>query len=197
MQAINQPSGCKKLKAQTGVATVEFAISALLFFILVFGVIEVARAFYLFNTLQEVTRRAATAAASTDFSNTDALAAIRRDAIFRNPSGRLAGASDITDAHVRIEYLSITRNGDSVAMAATATMPSSPAENRVECMKDPNSTTCIRLVRVRICMPGGGATCQAVPFQFMVPLIKRTFPLPKATTIKVAESLGFVAGSAP
>ncbi|WP_307164885.1 TadE family protein [Massilia sp. WF1] len=48
--------------SQNGTAAVEFAILALLFFTLVFGIIEVSRLLFVYNTLQEVTRRAVAAA---------------------------------------------------------------------------------------------------------------------------------------
>ena len=46
-----------------------FAILGVLFFTFVFGVIEVSRALYLWNTMTEVTRRAARAAAVSNFSS--------------------------------------------------------------------------------------------------------------------------------
>jgi Flp pilus assembly protein TadG len=45
-------------RPQAGVFSVEFAIVLTLFLTLVFGAIELARAMYLFNTLQEATRTA-------------------------------------------------------------------------------------------------------------------------------------------
>ena len=48
--------------SQAGTTAVEFAITSIFFFLLVFGILELARIMYVFNTLQEVTRRAAAAA---------------------------------------------------------------------------------------------------------------------------------------
>ncbi|UUZ47579.1 pilus assembly protein [Massilia sp. B-10] len=42
-----------------GAIAVEFSLTALLFFTLIFGALEFARVMYIHNTLQEVTRRAA------------------------------------------------------------------------------------------------------------------------------------------
>lgn len=197
MQPSNARAAFKRLTTQTGVAAVEFSLVAIIFFTFVFGIIELARAFYICNTLQEVTRSAAAAAAMTDFSNPAALDSIRRQSIFRNSAGALAGAPDITDEHVRIDYLSITRSANSLTMEPTSALPANPAKNRIECLKDPNSTSCIRLVRVRICDPKNSSSCQPVPFHVFVPLISLNLNLPTSTTIKVAESLGFVAGMTP
>lgn len=197
MREINQSGGLARPSTQLGVATIEFALVAILFFTLVFGVIEVARAFYICNTLQEVTRRAAASAAISDFSNSATLDQIRRAAIFRDTSGALAAAPDITDDNIRIDYLSITRNGNALAMEPTVPLPKNPAQNRLECQSDPNSTKCIRLVRVRICKPDTGSDCAPVPFTMIVPLFTFKFNLPSATTVKVAESLGFVPGMTP
>jgi len=57
-----------RLRNQTGAAAVEFAFVAIIFFTLFFGVVEIARAMYISNTLQEVTRRAAELATNTDFT---------------------------------------------------------------------------------------------------------------------------------
>ena len=46
-------------RRQSGLTTVEFAIIGSLAFILVFGVIEIARALFVLNALTEATRRGA------------------------------------------------------------------------------------------------------------------------------------------
>jgi len=46
-------------KRLRGVAAVEFALLAICFFTVFLGLMELARLVYVFNTLQEVTRRAA------------------------------------------------------------------------------------------------------------------------------------------
>jgi Flp pilus assembly protein TadG len=48
---------------QHGITTVEFAIVAMLAFIVLFGVIEIARVFFVYNALEEATRRGARVAA--------------------------------------------------------------------------------------------------------------------------------------
>jgi len=180
---------------QEGIAAVEFSAVALIFFLLMFGVIELARAMYICNTLQEVTRRAAALAVNTDFSNDAGMQRVRELAIFRQSPGGLVFASPITDQHVKIDYLRIPA-GSTVPVSMTGALPASPQENRINCMKDPTAANCIRLVRVRICVPGGdGETCDPVPYQTLVSLIPLGFSLPRATTIAKIETLGLPAGT--
>ena len=49
----------KKLKTQQGMATVEFALVALVLFTMILGVIEIGRAFFVTSLLDEATRRGA------------------------------------------------------------------------------------------------------------------------------------------
>jgi hypothetical protein len=121
---------------------------------MIFTIIEIARIMYIYNTLQEVTRRAATAAAMSDFSDLDKTAVIRQNAIFRNSPGQLIFGAPVTDLNVRIDYLALTRqsNGSTtMAPIATSALPSCPGRNRQICMNDPNASNCIRFVRVRVC----------------------------------------------
>ena len=57
--------------AQRGAAAVEFAIIAMLLFTVLFGIIEFGRLFYVINTVQEVTRRAAREAVVRWVDNSD------------------------------------------------------------------------------------------------------------------------------
>nr|WP_305907145.1 TadE family protein [Methylomarinum sp. Ch1-1]MDP4519872.1 pilus assembly protein [Methylomarinum sp. Ch1-1] len=50
-------------KLQRGASMVEFALIALVFFTLIFGIIEFARVMFVYNTLVEATRRGARVAA--------------------------------------------------------------------------------------------------------------------------------------
>ena len=190
--------GSSRLNKQRGGAAVEFALVVLIFLMLVFGIIELARAMYICNTLQEVTRRAAALAAHTDFSDAGAMQRVRERAIFRDSPGYLAFAQPVTDAHINIDYLAITRNGASLVTTpiTAGTLPASPTRNQEICMSNPNDAGCIRLVRVRMCLPGGGQ-CVPIPYVSIVSLIPLPFPLPVATTIVTAETLGRPAGVAP
>jgi Flp pilus assembly protein TadG len=178
---------------QRGTAAVEFALVVIMFLILVFGVIEFARVMYLINTLAEVTRRAATAAVNTDFSNSAALDGVRRNAIFNSASGVLPLSDQMTSDAIRIDYLSVQRNaGGSFSMTVipTGSLPADPMQNRQVCLVNPYANNCIRLVRVRVCDPGNTGSCDPVQFQGVVPVVDFSLPLPISTTISRAESLG-------
>lgn len=88
---------------QKGTSTVEFAIVGALFFTVLFGVAEVARALYVWNTLAEATRRGARIAAVCPVNHS----AIRRIAVFDNATG--GGSSPIVgglnSGNIRLEYL--------------------------------------------------------------------------------------------
>jgi hypothetical protein len=173
---------------QRGVAAVEFAICGIIFFMLVFGIIELARAMYICNTLQEVTRRAASFAANTNFSNPTAMQRLRERAIFRESPGLLMLADPISDEHIKIDYLSLPVSA-TVPIAFAGGLPANPEQNRENCMTDPNGAQCIRLVRVRICMPESN-DCDAVPYKTLVSFIPLPFGLPISTTVVHAETLG-------
>ena len=178
---------------QAGTAAVEFALLALIFFTFVFGVIEVARVMYVFNTLQEVTRRAASAAATTSHIDADALSRIRQRAIFRNSPGELALAAPVTDENVRIDYLALERQPDgstTMTRIADATLPESSRQNLEICVRNPNAGNCIRFVRVSICADNGAAECTPLTYQPLTSIIPFQMPVSRATTITVVESFG-------
>jgi hypothetical protein len=177
---------------QAGVAAVEFALLALIFFTFVFGIIEIARLLYVFNTLQEVTRRAAGAAASVYATDSDATARVRQYAIFRNTPGGLVLAPPITDEHIRLEYLRFD-----LSVIPSGTLPVDAAANRGLCMMDPHAANCIRFVQAQVCDPAESGQCNPVRFQMLLPLIDLRMPLHKATTITPIESFGYVPGTLP
>jgi Flp pilus assembly protein TadG len=90
-------------KQQRGVTTVEFAIVGLLAMITLFGVLEIARAFFVYNTLGEATRRGARVAAVCQVNDP----AIREITIFRQAGGGSTSTilSGLTTANVIVEYL--------------------------------------------------------------------------------------------
>jgi hypothetical protein len=178
---------------QRGSTAVEFALIALVFFTLLFAVIELARLMYVFNTLPDVTRRAASVAANTDFSRADAMNVVRQQAIFRSSPGALILIGDITEQSIRIDYLSVDRASDgslSMVPIPAASLPGSPAENRRNCLVDPNSSTCIRMVRVRVCAPGNTDECDPIQYRTLISLIHLSLALPRSTTLAKAQSLG-------
>lgn len=188
-----------RAERHAGAYVVEFAFAMLIFLLFIFGMLEVARAMYLYNTLEDATRRAASLAANTDFTDEAAKSALRQTALFRSAPGALMLGKPITDAHLRIDYLAAVRAGDnSLALAEipAASLPGCPTRNRIVCLNNPNDPGCIRFVRVRVCDPGDTAQCQSVPYQPMVSLINLTMNIPHMTTIVAAETLGHAPGMA-
>lgn len=203
MLADNRLAGIRSRRrsAQAGTVAIEVAFLLIAFFLVVFGAMEMMRLMYIFNTLQEVTRHAASDLINTAPAEPDSatVTAIRRRAIFQETGDDLILAAPITYKHVRVEYLSLVRDPGtgSLTRVATSPLPSCPAKNRETCMADPNSAACIRFVRVRICNPDNAAACDAVAYQPMVSLIKFNLSLPRSSTIATAESLGYLPGMAP
>lgn len=185
----------RPMASARGATVAEFALCVVVFMGVMFFVLEVARAFYLWNTLQEATRRAAHAAAVSDFSNADTMNSVRQAAILRDSAGALLLGSPVTDAHLRIDYLALTRNADG-SLAETpippAGMPACPAQARVNCALNPHGANCIRLVRARICAPG--TDCGAIAYQPLFPMTALNLTLPQASTLAKAESLGYQPG---
>lgn len=197
-----QPSVSRRTSrfgSERGTYSVEFALVIVIFLAFIFGIIEVARAMYVVNTLQEVTRRAASAAANVDFRDQAAKDGVRQRAIFRNSPGELILGKPITDAHLRIDYLALVRNGTGMTVTPidSGAMPTCPARNRLTCLADPNSPSCIRFVRVRVCATGNANECQPVRYTPIVPLVHLPLDLPRATTIASAETLGYRSGMTP
>lgn len=194
------PRTLPPLHRQQGAHLPELAPALIVFLVLLLGVIEIARAMYIFNTVYEVTRRAANAALSTDFSNSAQMDAIRAKSIFRTSAGTLFFGYPLTDEHVKIEYLALTRNGSnelSMTAIPSSALPSSPANNRLVCAADPNGASCIRFVRAQICDPQGSGDCDAVVYKAIVPLIDLAITIPRAATIATAERVGYVQGASP
>lgn len=176
-------------RKQGGTTAVEFAGVVLVVLLAIFGTIEIARAMYVFNTLQEVTRRAAAAAAKADFTVPSAMAQVKQEAIFRNDRGPLLLGDPVTDDNIVIDYMSIARAGNSLALVPNTSMPGSPAENRAACMKDPYADNCIQFVRVRVCSTADASSCAPVIYQTLFPLVSLPLELPVSTTIVKVDAL--------
>lgn len=179
---------------------VEFAVILPILLTFLFGIVEVARIMYIFNTLQDATRRAAFAASVTDYRQQGAMDLLRQRAIFRETRGELLLGAPITDAHLRIDYLALVRgsnNSLSMAPIAPAQMPSCPARNRVTCTADPYDARCIHFVRVRVCDPANTNACQPVYYRPLFGLFPKTARLPMSTTIVNAATLGYTPGLSP
>jgi hypothetical protein len=182
---------------QAGTAAVEFALVALVFFTVVFATLELARMEFLLNTLHEVTRRAAAAAANVDYRDTSALDKVKADAVFRNSPGKLALGDPVISDNVKIDYLSVSKaTWDLKHMTA---LPACPAGNKSHCMTDPHADNCIRFVRARVCASMDDAgECTPQRYQMVFPFFNLSgMKLPTAETIVPAGSLGATLGSIP
>jgi hypothetical protein len=201
MSAINTSVSGRRVRRERGVYAVEFALVALIFFVFVFGTIELSRAMYLFNTLQEVTRRAAAAAAVSNPKDAAQRQHIREQAIFRDAPGELVVGTPITDQHVRIEYYALVANGS--GSTSMQEIPygslSCPVNNRKICLADPNDPLCVRFVRARICNPSPTTSCDTtrVPYETVTSLVSFAIGLPHASTIVPAGSLGYTPNMQP
>jgi hypothetical protein len=176
-----------------GLVTVELALTLLVFLMLVLGTLEVARALFLFNTVQEVTRSAARAAALTDFSNGGLLTSLRAQALFGDDAlATQPLAPYIGIANVRIEYLSQDAGGAYLPVTA---MPPCPEANLANCAQDPNGASCIRFIRASLCANATG-DCTALPYRPMTGLVPgfAAMSIPTAATLVKAEMLGFRPG---
>ncbi len=161
------------IKSQRGAAAVEFAIIAMLLFTLLFGIIEFGRMFYLFNTVQEVTRRAAREAVvrwANDASQND----VKVLALFGGTS--LPAGAEITADNINIEYLTAD-GGDPGVNVETTT----PADNLSACLS--GAAHCIALVRVSI------SDARYTPMVGLFPYFNVT--IPASTVTMPAESLGY------
>ena len=190
-------SALKERTRQAGSVAVEFALVAIIFFTVVFATLELARMEFLLNTLDEVTRRAAAAAANVDYRDTTALQKVQTDAVFRNSSGPLALGTPVTSDNVKIDYLSVSTA--TWSLNHMSTLPACPAGNRLNCTTNPDADNCIRFVRARVCasMDGDG-NCETLPYQMVFPFLNLSgMKLPSAETIVPAGTLGATAGAMP
>lgn len=183
---------------QRGAAAVEFAVIAVAFFMFLFGIMELARIVYMYNTLAEATRGAAKAASNIDFKNTGKLDTARQQAIFRTTSGELVIGKPITEKNIVIDYLSLERQGSGALVMQpipTGSLPACPSRNRQNCLENPYSSSCIRLVRVRVCSVANN-NCERVTYEPIFWQFSFGGSLPNSTTIVTAETLGYSAGDA-
>lgn len=175
-------------KAQRGLAAVEFALGAAAFFIFVFGIIEMARAFYLVSTMVEVNRSAARTAAFADMGDAATRSAVLGSAMFEGIGGLPLGGT-LNMNNLAVDYLNS-------ALTPITVANNCPEQNIINCAANPDGANCIRFVRVRLCADPAAANCARVPY---VPLVGIGFPpgtldLPKFDTITPAGTLGYKPG---
>lgn len=171
------------MKAQQGAALVEFAIIALLFFMILFGIIEFGRALFTYNTLVEATRRGARVAAVCPVSAAGILQ-VQQAAIFdAAPDGTTTTATGLlglTTSDIAVTYL----NRDADATIAT---DSSPITSIVDTKYDN-----IGFVRVEI-----QGINNSTDIGLIIPGTSLSVPVPPIVTTLPAESLGRVSNENP
>lgn len=202
---MNHSTFTKPRAAQKGVFVVEFALIAIAFFLVLFGIIEVARVLFLWNSVQEITRHAARDAASADFTNLTTMKAIRNNALFNPSSGVLLFSGNIDESYVTIDYMWLDVSGAMwpVAGGSTPMAPATATQNVINCATNPNQATCIRFVRVQLCQPPStGDACTPVNYTEVVPLLSGLFSsadnplqLPTSPTVVPVETLGRHSGN--
>ncbi len=166
---------------QQGATAVEFAIVAVLFFVLLFGGMEFGRVMYVWNSAQEITRHAARLAAVTDFSDGAALLAVKQQALFGSDS--LPGAVVINSENLQLRYLNAA--GD-----LASPMPLSPTDNVSACQDALRVSECIVFVEASLCE---GLACTPLQYQPMLGLFSvMNIDVPLSSFRLPVESLGFV-----
>ena len=159
---------------QQGVAAVEFALVALLFFTILLAIIEIGRMLFIFNTMQEITRRGAREAVVRWKSTADQNA-IKTIALFNDVT--MPANPEITAANITITYLQ--KDG----VTEVTDFPADPGDNLSACGDITRIPNCIYSVRVSI--TGATFTPMMGLFDFL------TMPLPTSEVTMHAESLGF------
>lgn len=186
-----------RARSQRGAATVEFALLAILFFMILLGTMDFGRLMYIWTTTQEVTRHAAREAVVRDFTSAE-IAAIQRESIFRGGStgaAYLPAGVEISNTTVKIVYLTVDAGGNRVAITA-GNMPADPADNLSACGDAARVTiSCIKFVQA--CVAAASDCLTYVPYQPMVGLLANlgidlAINIPASIVVMPAESLGFV-----
>ena len=184
-----------RARPQRGAATVEFALLAIVFFMVLLGIMEFGRLMYVWNTTQEVTRHAAREAVVRDF--TSQTGAIKRESIFQGGTSgtvNLPAGVEITNATVRLVYLTVDAGGNRVAITA-GNIPADPADNISACNDILRVTiSCIKFVQA--CIAVDDTCVNSIPYQPMVLLLANlgidlAINIPASSVVMPAESLGF------
>ncbi|WP_084480096.1 TadE/TadG family type IV pilus assembly protein [Methylomicrobium lacus] len=169
------------MKTQHGAALVEFALIALWFFIILFGIIEFGRAFFTYNTLVEATRRGARVAAVCPISTSGALQA-KQVTVFdpNNPDGSSAitGLLGLSTANVQVDYC----NGS--CPDSTTNWISGPLAS------SDNTYNNITFVRVQLINLPNFLTLN-------IPLFQKSLTMPPIQTTLPSQSLGRISYDNP
>ena len=150
---------------QKGTTTVEFAIVGGLFFLILFGIVEIGRALFVWNGLADISRRAARIAAVCPPKNQ----AITRVAIYNAATDGSDSSviSGLNPADVKLSYF----NSDMIPVLSPET---------------PTGFSSVRYVQASI----DGYTHQLLIPQLLIPTMNMTLTPPDFATTVPAESLG-------
>jgi len=158
-------------KAERGTTIAEFAVVALLFFTIVFGIIEFGRLVYTHNALTDVTRKGARYASLHHGANANDELAVKRYMVY-GPNGTFDALGNPTSAPtiagLTLDMVQVDFDG--------ADADGNPAT--------PGSTEYGSNL--------GSATVSIENYQFnlSIPVVGRTLTLPTYTTTAMAESAG-------
>lgn len=170
---------------QRGASIVEFAFIALMFFTLLFGIVEFSRLFFNINSVQEITRRAAREQVVRWVSATDVVQ--RASMLQPGSTGTVyyPGAIDITNDLVQLSFYNTYANAVSQTSPINYSGSSTPQTNLGNCLI--GNANCIRFVRATLSDANGSL----VNFNVLAPFMpSNVFPLPASTVIMPAEALG-------
>jgi hypothetical protein len=166
-----------KMKRQHGAAIVEFAIIGGLLLALILAIFEFGRMLFLYDTMQEISRRGAREATVRWITDTTT---IKNKALFG--AATLPGGPEITDANIFIRYL--RANG----VDEVTNPPLDAGDNLSACNDITRTADCIMYVEVSV------KNVQYAPLIFgprTMTATQTSYALPQATTVVYAESLGF------
>ena len=153
--------GLEAKRRQKGQTLVEFALVAMIFFVILFGLIEFARALWTWNTIAQATRAGARFAVVE--APTAADTEVKNYVVYLNSAGTGAPVlPGLTTSNVTIQYLDLTTNPATVA----ATLSEKRSSD---------------VVQVRI---------TGYSFSFVLPILGSTLTLPPFTTTLPLEGLG-------
>jgi Flp pilus assembly protein TadG len=157
------------MKTQKGTAMVEFALIALLFFMILFGIIEFGRAFFTYNTLVEATRRGARVAAVCPASAAGQTL-VKQATIFDGTPGdsQTTGLLGLTTTDVQVTYL----KSDATTPVDTSSLNSATYDS-------------IAFVQVQI-----QSLNSSNNIKLLIPGVSVAFPVPVLITTLPSESLG-------
>lgn len=166
---------------QRGVVAIEFAYAAPSFIAVMFIMMEVLRAMYVWNMLAAVTRSVARAAIVAAPANaTDAVRDVRKNAILAVDDKSTAFGVNVTVDTIRVSYLNLQLN-------TVSALPPTGNDNVHTCNANPASVNCVRFVQVQVCEEA--TDCKPLQYKPVLPILP-SFNMPSFVTILPAQSLG-------